>query len=41
MQNPRKFDVYVTNDVEITLRIHSSKNAAVDENVSESGKQML
>ena len=32
--------VHVTNNVEIVLRIHSGKNAAVGENLNESGKEL-
>ena len=39
--NTGKFYVYVTNDVEIVLRIHSGKNAAVDEDLNDSGKELL
>ena len=39
-----KFYVYVTNNVEgmdsTPLRIHSGKNAAVDENLNKSGKEL-
>ena len=39
-QNIYKFYVYVTNNEEIILRIHSGKNAAVDENLNERGKEL-
>ena len=35
-----KFYVYVTNNDEIVLRIHSGKDAAVDENLNESCKEL-
>ena len=35
-----KFYVYVTNDVEKVLRINSGENAALGENLNESGKEL-
>ena len=40
-QNPFMFYVYVTDNVEIAPRIHSGKNAAVDEDLNENGKELL
>lgn len=40
MQNANKFHVYMINDMETVLRIHSGKNAAVDENLKKSGHEL-
>ena len=41
IHNTYKFDVHVTNQVGIVQLLHSSKNAAVHENLNESGKKLL
>ena len=38
--NTYKFYDYVTNNVEIILRIHYGKNAILDENLNECGKEL-
>ena len=38
-QNTNKFYVYLTNNVEIILRIHYGKNAILDEDLNECGKE--
>ena len=35
MENTYKFYVYVTNNIEIILRIHYGKNAVLEENLNE------
>ena len=40
IQNTYKFYVCVTNNVEILLRIHYGKNAVLDENLNECGKDL-
>ena len=41
IQNTCKFHVYLTNNVAIVLRMNSRKNAAVDENLRESDKELV
>ena len=36
-----KFDVFLTNNVEILLLIHPGEKVAVNKNVNESGKELL
>ena len=40
IQNTYKFYAYVTNNVEILLRIHYGKKAVLDENLNECGKEL-
>ena len=40
IKNPYKFYVFVTNNVEIVQQTHSGKNAAADENLNKSGKEL-
>ena len=39
IQNTYKFYDYMTNNIEIILRIHYGKNAVLDENLNECGKE--
>lgn len=41
IQNAIKFHVYVTDNVEIVLQIHSGKNTDIDETLNKSGKELL
>ena len=40
IQNIYKFYAYVTNNVEIILRIDNGKDAVLDENLNECGKEL-